>query len=882
MHPTTSISLPTRPLFVVAFAGVLSTACTDAPVALPDNVRAIAPVLSEAPPPGFGTYPGVGHGGNYMHNYYLPPAPSSTPWYPAWHPDGEAIAVSMGGSVWEVDVATGNAREVTRGGEYHSSPVWSPDGRWLVYTADEGGSRIQLHILDTESGSSQALTDDDYVYADPAFSPDGTRIAYVSSAPNGYFNVYIRPIADGQWAGDAIAVTQDNDYGANRLYFGPMDMHLSPAWLPSGEELLIVSNRDVPLGSGNVIRVPARAGGIAEATTVLSEQTLYRTQPDVSIDGRRFVYSSTAGAADQFNNLYVQPTTGGEPYKITLFRGHDVFHPRWSPDGEQIAYITNENGLPQLEIIDTYGGRRNRISIAERTHRDPVGTLSVTVRTDATGADPVTSRIILLGADGKYHAPPDAYARIGQRGRYPAFHTSGTFTVDLPPGTTDMTVVKGFEIEPQRFSIDIAPGETTEIDVTLHQFTDLSAEGWYNGSTHVHMNYAGNLHNTLENLMFMSEAEGQDIVNEQVANKDNRILDHQFFVPGGGAHPVSTADQLVVVGQEYRPPFYGHVFMLGLRDHLISPYTTGYEGTAIESLYPSNTDMMRLAQEQGAVTGYVHPYFGDADPLTTGLGGGKGFLVDAVLGTSDALEWSSAERAGFFPLYAAWSNDIRVCATGGEDSISNLHTTPLLGAMRTYIKTADGQLTAEGWYDGMRDARAFVTNGPLVEFAVNGEIAGSTLELPAGTTSVQAVADVRSVVPLTRAWIVRDGMDVVELTLSEDRRSAAWEGEIEIGDSGWMHFRAEGEAEERFPLDASYPQAFTNAVWYRVDGAPIRDADGARYGMAWVDSLRVQAVQWPGWRSQAEQDHVYAQFDEARARWEQLASEDSAESNDRQ
>ena len=59
-------------------------------------------------------------------------------------------------------------------------------------------------------------------------------------------------------------------------------------------------------------------------------------------------------------------------------------------------------------------------------------------------------------------------------------------------------------------------------------------------------------------------------------------------------------DRVLVVGQEYRPPFYGHVFMFLLRDHLISPFTTGYEGTAIESLYPSNTDMFRKAKAQGA------------------------------------------------------------------------------------------------------------------------------------------------------------------------------------------------------------------------------------------------------------------------------------------
>ena len=150
----------------------------------------------------------------------------------------------------------------------------------------------------------------------------------MSTKPNGYFNVQVRAFENGQWAGEEVAITTDNDYGNNRLYFGPWDMAITPAWLPGGGELLIVSNRGVPLGSGNVLRIPAEEDGILRGETVLAEQTLYRTRPDVSPDGKRFIYSSTAGAADQFSNLYVQPTNGGEPYKMT-FLDHDAFHPRF-------------------------------------------------------------------------------------------------------------------------------------------------------------------------------------------------------------------------------------------------------------------------------------------------------------------------------------------------------------------------------------------------------------------------------------------------------------------------------------------------------------------------------------------------------------------------
>ena len=802
-------------------------------------------------------YPASGHGGNYMHNYYLPPAPASTPWYPTWHPSGETLAVSMSGSIWTVDPETGVASEVVWGERYYSSPDYSPDGRWLVYTSDDGGGTMDLEVLDTSTGQRHVLTDGPQLYADPRFSPDGQRIAYVSTEPQGYFNVYIRDFRAGAWAGDPVAVTSDNSFGRERLYFGSWDMHISPSWMPDGEELIIVSNRDVALGSGNVYRVPAREGGIDDRTTILREQSLYRTQPHVSYDGRRFVYSSTAGAADQFNNLYVQPTSGGEPYKLTFFE-HDAFHPRWSPDAEWIAFISNEGGLPGLYLLETLGGALRKVVIRERQWARPMGTLSVT--TVGKDGAPVASRIHLTAADGKFYAPRDAYARVSRVGDR-IFHHPGTFTVALPAGPTRLTALRGFEVTPVTQEVEIRGGAVTGLTIPFEEVSDVSDEGWFSGSTHVHMNYAGNLHNTLANLMMMSEAEDQDIVNEQVANKDNRILDHQYWLPGGGPHPMSQPDRILVVGQEYRPPFYGHVFMFGHRDHLISPYATGYEGTAIESLYPSNTDMLRKAKAQGATVGYVHSFF-SGDPLEGDLGGAKGFIVDAALAAADAVEWSTPQD-GWPPLYAVWSNDFKVTAVGGEDSISNLHATPLLGSMRTYVATPGGSLTMDGWFQGLREGRAYVSSGPLIELTVEGEAPGGSVNLDsARALTVQGRA--WSITPLLRAELVWNGEVVRTYEFEGERTELEIHDQLEVEGSGWAHLRVEGDPGERWPLDASYAQAFTNPVWVYVDGQPIRSAEAADYAVRWIDKLQSMAEAWPGWRSQRERDHVYAQFDEAR------------------
>ena len=78
--------------------------------------------------------------------------------------------------------------------------------------------------------------------------------------------------------------------------------------------------------------------------------------------------------------------------------------------------------------------------------------------------------------------------------------------------------------------------------VRLKRMVDFLAKGWRSGSNHVHMNYAGNLHNTPENMMLMAKAEDMDMTGLQIANKDNRILDYQHYTPGQAQHPLSTRE----------------------------------------------------------------------------------------------------------------------------------------------------------------------------------------------------------------------------------------------------------------------------------------------------------------------------------------------------
>ncbi len=775
----------------------------------------------------------------------------------------------MQGSLWNVDPGTGVATELAADGRYDSSPHWSPDGRWIAYTSEAPGLTTQLAILEVSTGRTKLLTNDKHTYLDPAFSPDGRRIAYVTTNPGGQFHVRVRGIRDGQWDGEPVAVTSDNRYPNDRLYVGAWDMHLQPAWTPDGKELVLVANRDVPLGSGDIWRMPVEPDGMRKAVRILREQSLFRTRPQVSIEGKRIVYSSHAGGADQFSHIFVLPTGGGAPYKLTA-GDFDHFHPRWSPDGEWIAMISNEGGLPHLSMLETYGGARRDVKIAERRWKRPMGRAHVRVVDEGNGR-PVAARVHDLASDGKFFPPADAYARIPLSGE-PCFHTAGEFTLEVPPGKLTLKAMRGLEYWPARAEVEISAGETKRVDLKLRRMVDTAGRRWYSGTTHTHMNYGGNLRNTPQNVIFMARAEDLRLVMAEVANKDNRVLDSQYFVPGGGEHPASKGVPNVKlhVGEEYRPPFFGHISFLGLKGHLISPFTTGYEGTGIDSLYPSNTDMLRKARAQGAVTTYVHPFTSDRDPAATDLGHAKALPVDAALGLVDCLEWTYINAAQMGIWHHLLNNDIVLAPVGGEDSITDLHRGKQIGSVRTYARV-EGPLTVGSWLDALRKGRTYFSSGPILDLRVDGKLPGDVIRLPAAGGTVMIEGSVLSIAPLSKVYLHANGRILKSIPLDAAAKKATFRERVGIAESAWLSLYAEGARDPS--LDGEYPQAATNAIRIYLGDRKIRNRESAEYFTRWIDKLRTMAEAWPWWRSDREKSHVLAQFEQARRVYERLAQE---------
>ena len=81
---------------------------------------------------------------------------------------------------------------------------------------------------------------------------------------------------------------------------------------------------------------------------------------DIAPDGQRVVYTVQRVEREtekKYSNLWLSPTDGGEPRRFTV-GDHVDSQPRWSPDGRQIAFLSNrgDEKQPQIYLIPADGG----------------------------------------------------------------------------------------------------------------------------------------------------------------------------------------------------------------------------------------------------------------------------------------------------------------------------------------------------------------------------------------------------------------------------------------------------------------------------------------------------------------------------------------------
>ncbi len=817
------------------------------------------------------------------HNYYwrelyipqLTTGPSSV----AFMPSGDELVYAMEGSLWRQKPGTEEAREITHpAGAYDHQPDVAPDGKSVVFTRYDGKG-FELWRHDFASGAEQALTTGGDVNLEPRISPDGERIAYVSTTGTGHFNLKIADLTPAGLA-NARFLVAPRESRIDRYYYSTHDHAINPSWSPDGQRVWFVTNAEIPWGTGWICSV-AVDGPPEQALECLSShklETSWAARPEVGPDGRRILFSNYHGG--QWHQLWLTTTDDTAPLPLT-YGEFDRRNARWSPDGTRIAYISNEGGNTSLWVQQYFGGARARIEPpATRPAGASMNRLKeafVLIRPQDAAGKPIAARVSVLGSDGRWHAPRNAWMHgdeLYDRSQFPSevhyFHCPAnvdTCDVKLPPGRTTIQVQSGFRKKHVTIEREVPAGAVTVLQVPLPD-NDLPAEfgNFVSADLHVHMNYGGHYRSTPETLLAQQDAEDLDVVYNLLVNKEERIPDIGYFRPGGAADAAS-GRRTLFHAQEYHTSFWGHMGLLNLEEHFLLPDYTAYRHTAYESPWPHNGAISDLARAQGGLVGYVHIADFPIDPprekrlsyeLPATVAHGKVDYLE-VMGFSDhhitAEIWHRLLNLGF-----------RLPAGAGTDAMANYASLRgPIGLVRVFLETG-GEQTPAPLGAALKSGRTFVSNGPLLGFKVDGQGPGATVPR-AGRLPVRVA--LRSPFPVDRLELVQNGKSILSFALEGDRTRFDWSGDVDFEAGGWVVLRAFNEKAHPWVLDL-YPYATTSPVYFEGP-APAAPEDAA-YFVAWMDRVIEAAQARGGWNDEREKADTLAYLEAARGKFRSFAA----------
>jgi len=122
-------------------------------------------------------------------------------WAPHLSPDGKRVAVTVltegNLDVWVYEWERDTMTRLTFTPGFDGFPVWSPDGKHIVFRSDRQGSAGNLYWMRADGGGEAVrLTESKDQQLPFSFSPDGKRLAFLELKPQENFDIWMLPLED--------------------------------------------------------------------------------------------------------------------------------------------------------------------------------------------------------------------------------------------------------------------------------------------------------------------------------------------------------------------------------------------------------------------------------------------------------------------------------------------------------------------------------------------------------------------------------------------------------------------------------------------------------------------------------------------------------------
>jgi hypothetical protein len=281
------------------------------------------------------------------------------------------------------------------------------------------------------------------------------------------------------------------------------------------------------------------------------------------------------------------------------------------------------------------------------------------------------------------------------------YQTSGQFDIDLPAGRWRIRVSHGMEYIPAADEFEVNGRGELERTLLLRRWIDLPALGWWSGDVHVH--HPSTDPAQREFLIRYAQAEDVHLVNLlEMGHHTGTEFKQAGF---GRPFRVQWGDFALVSGQEDPRSTFGHIIGLNLQSMVRDTSTYDFYDVTFRGIHA----------QPDALVGFAHFAWNGCD-LPRGF---PWYVTTGELDFVELLQFGALNRAD----YADYLNlGFRLTAAAGSD-------TPwgsTIGEVRTYVH-AGGQFDVDAWFQNLKAGHTFVSNGPVLEFTVDGQLPGSEL-----------------------------------------------------------------------------------------------------------------------------------------------------------
>ena len=446
--------------------------------------------------------------------------------------------------------------------------------------------------------------------------------------------------------------------------------------------------------------------------------------------------------------------------------------------------------------------------------------VSVKIRIiDSKTGLPVAAKLHIHGGNGEYFAPlnrhrvpnphwfEDYSVDFTNNGHYAAY-VDGQTEVRLPIGEVFIEVSKGLEIAPVRCR-HIISENTGTVTISLDHVLPWRQRGWVTADTHVHFL-------SPQSALLEGSAEGVNVVNllaSQWGELFTNMGDFDGATTIGSTQAGGSGEYLVRVGTENRQHVLGHISLLGYQGSMILPLTTGGSdesrlGDAVET---SLSDWATRCRQQNGLS--ILPHF--PNPRAEGAAALVMDLIDGVEMTSWSAIFEGINPYSLSDWYRYLNCGYIVPAVGGSDKMS---AGMPVGGVRTYALIKDGPFTYESWKAAVRKGLTFVTYGPLLDFHINGQDMGSTIQLNNDGGTLDIDWQVSSVtIPATKIELVINGEIREMKTLEPEKKEQSGCWSVKVNESGWAALRVRGKHPDRNEIIAAH----SSVIVLRAGDKPI-------------------------------------------------------------